>query len=151
MRTLEEIANEYVTQDNLGTRHPIIWILRNTEFKPNIHDEGNYVVVYEDGETRRYEDNDLGFLKSIEDYCNVEGKNFDELKDEYSPDYIDLIDMLKEFYPFAVVHTEDKVKVEKPKFFFTKTGFQDHLKLNGHNLNDPDIYLHYIGDRNPEL
>lgn len=171
-RTLEEIANEYVTQSNLGTRHPIGFIVSETKQIPNAHGEGEMIIAYQDGDAWDFDNKEQMMEQVMDDeglesYYKMDKKDLYEEDEEgrYYENEITQIEEIKEnfedmsmselfekYFPDAWCFTYDNERINKGKqLFLTKTGVEDHIKCNGHHLENPKSLLIYACWRNPEM
>lgn len=130
---LTELASNLNTQDNLATQYPFYCVYS----KRSIYIEDGYGGI----ETKDVWVDD-------DDYCEVE----DELSEALS--------VISEGYSSVEVTVDDckrqyhrKTVGIIPQFetaCFTRTGADAYLKANGHNLNQPYIYVHSL-NRNEEM
>lgn len=128
---LKKIAQNLTTQDNRITADPIFYVQENQRiwgFDP--HYSENYVWIDDEGNDIGEEFyDDLDFLEE-NDYCDEE-------------DVIKCRERLRQYG----VNEENCQKVyyidiwENVQPFFTEEEAQQYLKINGHNLKNPRIYV----------
>lgn len=160
LKNLIDIANDYVTQDNYGTRHPIMVTLTELVEVPNIHNEGEFIMWYRDG--------DHGELSSQKEVLNFileelyEETKWVRLDKEQRENYRDIKDDLKydsgvlvmkeylEDNDFSFYTFDKKRKRTGENFFLTLSAAREHIERNGHHYDDPKPYIIYA-NRNPEM
>lgn len=152
---LKEFMNRINTQDNRATAKPYYYVVQckreiavaegtngNSKYYDN-QSENSYTLE----ELRKiwFEENKLDELDEHEskEWEQHENKEWtEEIEDEFQ-EYID-----KNCQKYDV----DEIDVDE-NVFFTKQGYKDHIKLNGHNYSHYNKFNSYIKHafRNPEL
>jgi hypothetical protein len=127
---LSQLAHTMKTQDNRGTADPYFFTVRK------LIDVG---VPDDCGDETRYFDN-----HDVESYTEEQArKNAEELEMDFD-EYVE-----KRCHAYQV---QEEERFEN--FFFTMDGYNQHVKMNGHNIarecNRYDSYVQYAF-RNPEL
>lgn len=132
---LADLANHLKTQDNLATQHPIYCVYSTR------------TIYIEDGGYGGIETKEVWV--DTDDYCEVEDSEFSEalsvISDGYSLVEITVDDCRKQY--------ERKTVGIIPNFVtacFTRAGADAYLAANGHNLEQPYIYVHSLS-RNDEM
>jgi len=136
---LVELATEYMTQDNRATATPYLFQVQETV----------EVAAYS------------GCGEEV--WCDDEGGTFDdEAADEYLKQYIldnelDLVfDEMADWEKEQWFEKDGWRKINQTtehrysNAFFTGKGCQEHIRINGHNLNKPVDYLN-VAFRNAEF
>lgn len=166
--TLEDVANEYVTQDNRGTAFPIAYIVSETT--EVVNDDGEQFFLY-NGDIAKYDStedisllNDAYERSEVDDVDSYE-EDHDEFADEIAKrdeiktafefingDYSDLEDFVHQYIDDdADVIRYDVERVYKGKqMFLTLSGVQTHIRQNGHNMDNPRSYVVWV-NRNHEM
>ncbi len=147
-RTIEEIANDFVTQDNLGTAMPIVRVLQ--EQREEVAADGCHYDALNVGIQGEYTTFDTE-EEIWECYAEWEGLTVEEAKEKFKDDYYhsmyDLIELLWENPRIIPIKRNHK---NSDNFFFTQKGYEEHLLENRHNLRSPRPYgIHLF--RNPEM
>ena len=167
--TLEEVANEYVTQNNRGTAFPIGYVVSETSRVDN--EDGEHFYIYSDGEATDYDStedvsilNDAYECSEVDDVDSYE-EDHDEFADEIAKrdeiktafeyidgSYSDLEDFVHQYIDDdADIIRYDEERVYKGKqMFLTLSGVQTHIRQNGHNMDNPRSYVIWI-NRNHEM
>lgn len=167
--TLEEVANEYVTQNNRGTAFPIGYIVSETV--ENINDDGEQFYIHMDTEYVKYDSmEDISLLNDAYEYSEVDDvdsyeEDHDEFADEIAKrdeiktafeyidcDYSDLEEFVHQYIDDdADIIRYDEERVYKGKqMFLTLSGVQTHIRQNGHNMDNPRSYVVWV-NRNHEM
>ena len=137
-RFLQELANEMNTQDNRGTGSPYFYTIRFEKWHPvpeGFGDKTVYVDWMDD--PKEYESPEAAREEFIEYY----GMSEQEAEDRVSR--LQKFEMAPHYYNKNV--------------FLTKRGYDEHLRLNKHNLDNECVnganYYSYVDHawRNPEL
>lgn len=126
---LADFAQQINTQDNRATNSPYYYQVHSTKDLPapvGYTDKKGYFVPLD---CERWNEADL------RDWCKKEGHDFDEFVEENCEEYT-----LQEI-------------TEYNNIFFTEKGYDEHMKLNGHNYRNYKATTSYIkyANRNPEI
>ena len=167
--TLEEVANEYVTQDNRSTAFPIAYIVSETT--EVVNNDGEQFYVYMDGDIAKYDSTeDISLLNDAYEYSEVDDvdsyeDDHDEFADEIAKrDEIEAafeeIDGshydLEEFVHQYIDDDADGIRYDVERvykgkqMFLTLSGVQAHISSNGHNMYNPRSYVVWV-NRNHEM
>lgn len=129
-----ELANNLKTQDNLATQHPFYCVYS----KRSIYIEDGYGGM----ETK-------DVWVDADDYCEVEDSEISEALSVISEGYDSVevtVDDCKRQYHRKTVGLIPQFETA----CLTRAGAEAYLKANGHNLNQPYIYVHSLY-RNDEM
>lgn len=136
-KTLEQIANEYVTQDNMSTRHPIAFVITEIYEQPTVDNEpGDCLMCITDGDCLEFE-------------CINEAKRY--IIDTYNPDTDEEIE-LEDYFDHILWY--ERVRRQSNfthQMFLTKSSIEDHMKANKHHYNEPEYLLINAAWRNNEM
>lgn len=140
MRDLKQIANDIGTQDNRGTASPMLILLQvRKEYvgHPDYTHQGEEEIVEQvSGDYRRFKTEDE-LLK----WWN-EGLDEDDLVKEVD----DLVEG-KDYDKFTMGYYWETENV-----FFTDKGYEEHMKINGHNYRKGQVRTYGIhAFRNEEM
>lgn len=126
-KQLEAIANELHTQDNSCTANPIFVVMEEIKSSPILEGYGHNTVegwynqlMMEDCSL---EDVAKAIGLTVQDYEDDE-HNFREKADERGYNYF-----IQEYHHRAV------------NAHFTRKGAEEHIRINGHNLHRPFVYV----------
>lgn len=131
---LTELANNLNTQDNLATQYPLYCVYS----KRSIYIEDGYGGM----ETKEV-------WVDADDYCEVEDNEISEALSALSEgcDLVEVtVDDCKRQYHRKTVGIIPQFETA----CFTRAGADAYLEANGHNLNQPYIYVHSLY-RNDEM
>jgi len=154
---IKNLSHEMKTQDNMDTAQPFAFLLttEQKEYRPDGIAEDNFDIIY-DGEAYSLEDFADNILQHIEDY---EIDNVDRLREELkNSNCIETVELwlikyeLSDEFVFEILNYElvqDCTK-HNTNFFLTKKAYDEHIRLNGHNLNNPKLNGKCLS-RNPEM
>jgi hypothetical protein len=148
MRSIEQIANDYVRQDNMMTAMPFGFVLQ--EIDERVSADGNDFDYYSVGIQGDY--TDLENKEQVwELFCEWEGLTMKEAKEKYKEEsWFDLKDLIEHLFENARIIPVKKEYKNSYNMFFTKSGYEEHLMENRHNLRSPRPYgIHLY--RNPEM
>lgn len=131
MRTLPEIAKDILTQDNRATAKPVIFLLQIKKwFYANDPDfGGEEVFQITDDDSYEIYTSLVDLQKAWNEWHGLE-KKFNH-KTSY-----------RRLYRKHYWETEN--------VFFTEKGYEEHKRLNGHNLGEHRTYVIHAW-RNPEM
>jgi len=128
-RSLEEVANEYVTQDNLCTAHPIGFIVTDLEEVYNHDGDGDaFYVVW------NYDRFNFSSREEMEEFMEENG-----IEDEDEFDEIISQDLVRSPNNYH------------QQIFLTKSGVEEHMRSNAHHYNEPKSLLIHAAWRNPDM
>lgn len=143
---IKNLSNEMNTQDTVGTAQPFAIALREevTRVVPSGF-EDETIVYWNESEYSDWDE----FIESLKDYYEDENKSateiienmysFSDLENSYESDEIEA----------RVFYIKKEMEV-KHNFFLTRKAYNEHIKINGHNLKNPDNYgIHLY--RNKEM
>ena len=134
LKSIQDIAHELEFQDNRATAKPYFLVIRTKRWRTTLDSHAH-------GETRTVrinEDDDSTEFKSFEEYC-AWAKAYDPDDDS---DLAAGWDKLPE-YTLEAYYDESNV-------FLTDKGFDEHVRLNKHNLGECHTYMKHAF-RNPEM
>ncbi len=147
---LIEIANEYVKQDNMMTAYPIAIALQVLEEKVAAdgcdYDE---LSVELDGEYFTCSTKEEVWEQYADDECIEVEEAKQKYKDEIN-DYDDLEDLINLLWDNPRIIPIKKEHVFTGNLFLTMSGYEKHIKSNGHNLRGARPYLVHLF-RNHEM
>jgi hypothetical protein len=137
------LSHEMKTQDNRITAQP--YALVCTTKQRDIIPEG-----YGDKTMCVYDDETFDTPAELLTYFDIEKSNEDLNFD----DAIDLItedhSYTSDKFDFVDYHDYQDITKSTANFFLTKSAYNEHIRVNGHNLNEPQSYgIHLY--RNKEL
>lgn len=139
---LMELATEYMTQDNRITAKPYLFQLRTTHQVAAYEGCGEEIWIDDEGDEWTDEER-IGLINSFQ-----KGKYGDN-----APLYDDLDDWDRDGVMSDMGHRKVCITKEHryENGFFTAKGCEEHIRINGHNLNHPvDTYLTHAF-RNAEM
>jgi predicted CopG family antitoxin len=160
---LKDLAGKLNTQDNRMTANPRYYAIRE---KDNIYgmEEGyadDYIYVDEDGEMEcDTVEEAFGYILECNDIDLLEGESFSsairrEWGDKWSSrsftrPMVSVSDeeILVELFKWGKVRVRHTEKFSN--CFLTEEAAKQHIRINGHNLRSPDIFL-FHAYRNEEL
>jgi hypothetical protein len=136
---LMEISKELNTQDHLCTAMPYIFQIQ-TEHKIPVPEGHGTQAWFCDGHLLEDEDE---IIERIYEYKDgfMTSEEIRELDEDDRDDLMEKIGYRKVYYDY-------EKKCENA--FFTKKGAEEHIRVNGHNLSNPQIYLNHAF-RNAEM
>jgi hypothetical protein len=150
MRTIIDIANEYVTQDNMCTSYPIAIALQ--EVREEVAAEGcdyDRLEVFINGDAHEFHnDKDVW-----EYYAECEDIQVQSAKKRFKDDLMyfnSLEDIVELLFPDSRIVPIKREHHYSDNMFLTMTGYKDHIASNGHNLRQPRPYLIHLY-RNHEM
>lgn len=124
---LEAIAHELQTQDNFCTAHPIFVVMEKVKSSPILEGYGNDIVEgwfnQETHEEPSLEEVAEAIGLTVQDFED-DKYNFKEQADKHGYNYF-----IQEYYHRAV------------NAHFTREAAEHHIKINGHNLRQPFVYV----------
>lgn len=129
-----ELASNLKTQDNLATQHPLYCVYS----KRSIYIEDGY-----GGMETKY------VWVDANDYSEVEGDGLSEALSVISEGY-DSVEVTVDDYKRQYHRKTVGVIPQFETACLTRAGADAYLKANGHNLNQPYIYVHSLY-RNDEM
>jgi hypothetical protein len=147
IKFLQELANNLITQDNRGTRLPLIYSVRHEEKNwgmDNRHQDGEALII--DGEI------DLETKEEIKDFL-FDYLEEDKLKDIENLDNLSLYeikDLIKENVDCVVEICGYINTYKHTGAFLTEKECEQHIKNNRHHYKNPCSYAHHAW-RNYEL
>ena len=140
-RTIIDIANEYVTQNNRGTAFPIAYIC--IEKKRIYREDGELFEIYEGGESISFDSyDDKEILEMVLDYNDTHSEEqIQEAWDEVDCGY-GLEQFIETYYSDeATFHYYDlEYNYEGKQMFLTESSAKAHIIMNGHNMSSPKDY-----------
>jgi hypothetical protein len=154
---IKNLSHEMKTQDTRCTAQPYALVIREdvTRLVPDGY--GGELACYWD-ETEYCEWDD--FITDLKEYyeygeqsfsdCNIkdeleeifEMNSFDDLRNSYAEGKIEA--------NIQNIVTEKEIKEYGVNFFLTEKAYHEHIRINGHNLNNPDSCGIHLG-RNKEM
>jgi hypothetical protein len=157
LQFLKELANEYATQSNRGTAFPYAIALQEEKMVANFHDEGEHINLYSN-------DGDCIWDSQYSDESNLDGiinwldldLAVEELSKEIlrvtsdAPNSESVKEWLEEQNEEVNELNYDLEHQYNSNLFFTESGYESHIKQNGHNLSNPRSYGIYL-NRNPQM
>lgn len=150
MRSIEDIANEYVTQDNAMTAYPIAVALQVVE-KRVAADGCDYDLVSVDF---RGDFVEFSTKEEVWDqYADWEGLTVEEAKENFKDqlsEYDTMEDLINMLWDSPRIIPIKKEHVYADNIFFTMSGYEAHIKSNGHNLRGARPYIIHLF-RNSEM
>lgn len=129
-----ELANKLNTQDNLATQHPFYCVYS----KRSIYIEDGYGGM----ETK-------DVWVDADDYSEVEADGFSEALSVISEGY-DSVEITVDDYKRQYHRKTVGIIPQFETACLTRAGAEAYLEANGHNLNQPYIYVHSLY-RNDEM
>lgn len=129
-----ELASNLKTQDNLATQHPLYCVYS----KRSIYIEDGYGGM----ETK-------DVWVDADDYSEVEGDGLSEALSVISEGY-DSVEVTVDDYKRQYHRKTVGIIPQFETACLTRAGADAYLKANGHNLNQPYIYVHSLY-RNDEM
>lgn len=152
-RTIIDVANEYVTQDNRGTAFPYALLVTEEELVRT--DDGEIIGIWSprSADMTYYDDvKDARLLQEVLD--NNDEEDPAEITEEFE-DIWGTYDML-EFYKKYIDKDADLYQFNKERrskgeqMFLTESSAEAHIRMNGHNMKNPITYgIHVF--RNPDM
>lgn len=136
---LVELATEYMTQDNRATAKPYLFQVQETVEVAAYSGCGEEVWCDEEGGTFDDDEADAYLKQYIED--NDVEQPFDTMQDWEKEQWFE-----KQGWRQIFQTTEHRYS----NAFFTGKGCKEHIRINGHNLNQPVDYLN-VAFRNAEF
>jgi hypothetical protein len=134
---LAALANDYVTQDNLCTAHPIAFVITEIFKEPTVDNEpGDCIMAMSDSDNYEFDS-----IEEAEEH----------IKNTYNPDDPDDID-IDDYFSYALWY--EKVRRQStftPQMFLTKNSIQEHIESNKHHYNKPKTLLIHATWRNYEM
>jgi hypothetical protein len=122
---LKDLVHEMQTQDRACTADPYFYVVQEQIENPAFDGCGTDTrYSIEDGEGWETKESMLELIAENEEY---DGKTLEDLIDE---------GIIKEYEI-----TNDYENTSDCNVFFTKKGYDDHIKRNGHNLHCPRPYI----------
>lgn len=154
-KTIEEVANEYVTQNNRGTAFPYALLVIEEELVCS--EDGEVIGIYSPNAAEMYYYDSLKpteLLQEAKD-CTVDDEEMiDDLEEEFND--ISCADDLLQFYIKYIdldarLYTFNREYVRKgEQMFLTESSAKAHIAMNGHNMKKPTTYgIHVF--RNPDM
>jgi len=154
-RTIEQIANEYVTQDNRVTAFPYALLVIEEELVNS--EDGEVIGIYSPNAAEMYYYDSLKpteLLQEAKD-CTVDDEEMiDDLEEEFND--ISCADDLLQFYIKYIdldarLYTFNREYARKgEQMFLTESSAKAHIEMNGHNMKKPTTYgIHVF--RNPDM
>jgi|ERR1035437_2139223 hypothetical protein len=136
---LMEISNELNMQDHLCTAMPYIFQIQ-TKHQIAVPEGNGIQAWFYDGSLIEKEDE---IIEAIYDYKDgsMSKKKIKELDEDDRNDLMEKIGYRKVYYDY-------EKKCENA--FFTKKGAEEHIRVNGHNLKKPQVFLNHAF-RNTEM
>lgn len=128
VKFMKEFTHNLETQDRRGTADPYYFTIRcHQDYVAPVGHNGNAVYYVSEAEQSFTEE-------ELKEYCEENECDFENTKDKAYE--VDLQD---------IAHNEN--------FFFTKKGYDQHMKMNKHNYNHYKKIYSYVdyACRNPEL
>jgi len=130
------------TQDNHATAAPYFYVIRKEKWRVAHED-------YTSGETRQVwvdrEDGEAQAFYSKEEYLEWFKEFYEnDFKNEYELE-INAENSFRKLEEF-----KQEQYFEEDNVFFTEQGYQDHLRINGHNIRNSHSYIKHAF-RNKEL
>ena len=152
-RTIIDVANEYVTQDNRGTAFPYALLVIEEELVRS--DDGDIIGIYSPraADTTYYNDvKEASLLSEVLD--NNDEEDHAEITEEFE-DIWSTYDML-EFYKKYIDEDANLYEFNKERkskgeqMFLTESSAEAHIRMNRHNMKNPITYgIHVF--RNPDM
>lgn len=130
---LKDLMTRIAEQDNLSTANPYFYVIRQPRWRvvPEGYGSGEVKhVFFSPEEQREYTSKEEYIQSCIEDGISAKEAHMkaeEDLREGWLEQYFD----------------EDNV-------FLTKDGYEKHLRLNRHNLHEPEYYIKHAW-RNPEM
>ena len=136
-KELVEIANEYVTQDNLMTAHPIGYVVTDVELELTENDEDVILCMNED-EHLEFENQEEGENYIKENFLSEEEHNAEVIYiDQY---FEDVLSMRK----------VRRVSEKAPPLFLTKSSIDNYIENNKHHHREAKSYLVSLANKNAQ-
>jgi len=148
---INDLSREMKSQDNRGTADPLgIILLEEVERFLPVDYGGEHCIVDEDGDT--YYNEDLQRFKEYVRDCYEDYDNdiYDDIMTADSIDDLQKTDLDVVSCHFVAIQKEHEVKPMSTNFFLTTKAYNEHIKINRHNLTKPQSYGISCG-RNEEL
>ena len=136
-RELVQIANEYVTQDNLMTAHPIGYVVTDVELELTENDEDVILCMHE-GEYLEFENQEEAEKYIKENFFSEEDRNAEVTYiDQY---FDDVVSMQK----------VRRVSEKAPPLFLTKSSIDNYIENNKHHHREAKSYLVSLANKNAQ-
>jgi len=152
-KTIIDIANEYVTQDNRCTAFPYALLVIEEELVQS--EDGDVIGIYSPYQAVMFyysETKDPTLLEEALNYAD--GELHEELREDFNNIYWadDMLNFYREYIDEdARLYQYNKQYVHKgEQMFLTESSAEAHIKLNGHNMKNPITYGIHIF-RNPDM
>lgn len=153
-RTIEQVANEYVTQSNRGTAFPYALLVIEEELVQS--EDGEVIGIYSPNAAEMYYYDSVTpaeLLKEVKEIIDDEERN-EEIEEDFNN--ITFSYDLLEFYQKYVdddarIYSFNKEYARKgEQMFLTESSANAHITMNGHNMKKPVTYgIHVF--RNPDM
>lgn len=154
-KTIEEVANEYVTQSNRGTAFPYALLVIEEELVYS--EDGEVIGIYSPYAAEMYYYDDLKPKELLEEAINNnldDEEKIEEIKEDFNDIYFsyDLIDFYNKYIDDdARLYTFNREYARKgEQMFLTESSAKAHIEMNGHNMKKPITYGIRVF-RNPDM
>jgi len=147
-KTLEQVANEYVTQDNRSTRFPYA-LLITEELSSPVEDWSSaydFLIVKTSDEEYRFNTYNDPKILALAEVVNDTGgmhESFDSISDpedmiEFFQNYIDI--------DCELVRMVSRSVFTGVQMFLTESSANEYIDKNKHNMNEPSTYGIHVYD-----
>lgn len=168
---LVQLASELTTQDNLATRLPLLFVVKEDEFMwydepcngETDEDNIDLVAVTPDGEGECYNTVE-DFQEHLDDYESYDNPKYDKVyqafemsndMEEFKENLSSITSWreesdLRDCFSFYYRIRSHRMSEQQAHVFFTKKAADRFIRSNKHNLNNPTVFVHHAY-RNPEM
>ena len=129
---LKDLIHEIDTQDNRATANPILYTIHEKVERDRATGRGT--VKYYDGEESIIDEDEVWEL--AKDH-GLEDEPFEDILEQLKLEPLD-------------IETTWEVSSFNTNVFLTEKACRQHIRINGHNLNEPKIHVSHAF-RNPEM
>jgi hypothetical protein len=156
-KTIEEVANEYVSQNNRGTAFPYALLVIEEELVSS--EDGEVIGIYSPNAAEMYYYDSLKpteLLHELKDLSVDDEYAIDEIEEIFND--ISCAEDLLQFYRRYIdldarLYTFNREYVRKgEQMFLTESSAKAHIDMNGHNMKKPITYgIHIFRNLDMEL
>lgn len=140
---ISELSKEIKSQDNRGTAFPYFFQVQEDE-QIGVPDGCGEIAWVSDGETILKTDDEI--KEAVFEWNNWTIGNVSDEKKYKMLDQFDIEEITEENYRKVNISTTQKYS----NCFFTYKAYEEHVRKNGHNLNNPKSFL-FHAYRNTEM